>query len=85
MYTYYYTVKETAACLVSQWYNEHLETLVNEICDAHKRDYPLTVLLPVVLEQGFLTFSRPFTPWPCEQSPFTPNQLFEGYCKCKMT
>ena len=37
------------------------------------------------LEQGFLTFSRPFTPWPCEKSPFTPNQLLEGHRKCKMS
>lgn len=45
-----YTVKETVACLVSQWYNEYLDTQLIEINDAHKRDYPLTVLLPVVLE-----------------------------------
>ena len=36
-----YNFKEKFACLASQWYDEY--------SDAHKRDYPLTVLLPVIL------------------------------------
>ena len=33
----------------------------------------LIIIRVECLRQGFLTFSRPFTPWPCEKSPFTPN------------
>ena len=46
----HYSVKEKVACLVSEWYNEYLDTQLIEINDTHKRDYPLTVLLPLVLE-----------------------------------
>ena len=45
-----YALKEKVACLVSKWYNEHLETCQIEIDERHKCDYPLAVLLPVVLE-----------------------------------
>ena len=46
----HYSVKEKVAFLVSEWCNEYLDTQLIEINDTHKRDYPLTVLLPVVLE-----------------------------------
>ena len=45
-----YNFKEKSACLVSQWYNEYLVSTKIDMSDAHKRDYPLTVLLPVILE-----------------------------------
>ena len=45
-----YGLKEKVACLVSKWYNEHLETCQIEIDERHKCDYPLAVLLPVVLK-----------------------------------
>ena len=45
-----YFLKEKVACLVSEWYNEHLETCQIEKDERHKCDYPLAVLLPVVLE-----------------------------------
>ena len=45
-----YTFKERAACLVPQWYDEYLVSTKIDISDTHRRDYPLTVLLPVILE-----------------------------------
>ena len=45
-----YTFKEKAACLVSEWYDEYLASRQIDISSNHKRDYPLTVLLPVILD-----------------------------------
>ena len=45
-----YNFKEKFACLASQWYDEYLVCRQIDISDAHKRDYLLTVLLPVILE-----------------------------------
>ena len=48
----HYSIKEKVACLVTEWNNEylHIAQLYDKLDDGHKRNYPLIVLLPVVLE-----------------------------------
>ena len=45
-----FRLKELISCFVSKWYSEFLENNQIIVSDIHRREYPLTVLLSVVLQ-----------------------------------